>query len=113
MKLIIAIVQPHKLETVLDSLYKAKINLVTITEVMGHGLQKGVTEVYRGVIESTDIQRKVRLDIAINDDYVDAAISAIIQGGKTGEIGDGKIFVLNLENCVRIRTGEKGLEAIG
>ncbi len=113
MKLIIAIIQPHRLEEVLDNLYRSKINLVTITEVRGHGLQKGVAEVYRGVIESSDIQRKIRLDIAVNEPYVEAAVKAIITGGKTGEIGDGKIFVLNLEECIRIRTEERGSEAIG
>lgn len=113
MKLVIAIIQPHKLETVLENLYASKVNLVTITEVMGHGFEEPVIEVYRGVIEKNDIHRKIRLDIAVNDEYVDVATKAIIKGSKTGEIGDGKIFVLPLENCIRIRTEESGREAIG
>ena len=113
MKMIVAIVQPHKLEDVLDELYKEEINLVTVSEVMGHGRQKGVTEVYRGVKEMGNLLRKIRLDIAVNDDFVNPAIKAVLKGAKTGQVGDGKIFVMDLEQCIRIRTEEKGSKAIG
>ena len=113
MKMIIAIIQPHRLEEVLDELYREEINLVTVSEVMGHGRQKGVTEVYRGVKEMGNLLRKIRLDIAVNKNFVEAAIQAILKGAKTGEVGDGKIFVIDMEECIRIRTGEKGPKAIG
>lgn len=113
MKIVIAIIQPHRLEQVKDELYKADINLVTVSEVLGHGRQKGVTEVYRGNKESGNLLRKIRLEIAVNDDFVEPTIRAIITGGKTGKLGDGKIFVYNLEECVRIRTEERGTTAIG
>lgn len=113
MKLIIAIIQPHKLEEVKGALYKAEINLLTVSEVLGHGRQKGVTEVYRGVKETGNLLRKVRLEIAVNDNFLEPAIKAIVKGAKTGEAGDGKIFVLDLKECVRIRTEECGSVAIG
>lgn len=113
MKLIIAIIQPYKLEEVKEELYKAEVNLITASEVLGHGRQKGVTEVYRGAKETGNLLRKIRLEIAVNDNYVEPTIKAIIKGAKTGETGDGKIFVLDLKECVRIRTGERGSPAIG
>lgn len=113
MKLIIAIIQPHRLEQVKDELYKEEVNLITVSEVLGHGRQKGVTEVYRGVRETGNLLRKVRLEIAVNESYVERTISAIVRGAKTGNTGDGKIFVLDLPECIRIRTGERGSEAIG
>jgi nitrogen regulatory protein P-II 1 len=113
MKLIIAIIQPHRLEQVKEQLYKADVHLITVNEVLGHGRQKGVTEVYRGFKETGNLLRKVRLEIAVNDNFVEPTIKAIIKGAQTGEIGDGKIFVVPLEECVRIRTAEKGSEAIG
>jgi nitrogen regulatory protein P-II 1 len=113
MKLIIAIIQPHRLEEVKKALYAAEVNLITVSEVVGHGRQKGVTEVYRGVKETGNLLRKVRLEIAVNESFVQPAINALIQGARTGELGDGKIFVLPLERCVRIRTGEEGQDAIG
>jgi nitrogen regulatory protein P-II 2 len=113
MKLVIAIIQPQKLEEVKEELYKEEINLMTVSEVLGHGRQKGVTEVYRGVKETGNLLRKIRLEIAVNDNYVERAISAISRGAKTGKTGDGKIFVVDLPECVRIRTGERGSEAIG
>ncbi|MFH1127896.1 MAG: P-II family nitrogen regulator [Candidatus Omnitrophota bacterium] len=113
MKLIIAIIQPYKLEEVKEELYKTEINLITVSEVLGHGRQMGVAEVYRGHKETGNLLRKIRLEIAVNEDFVEPAIKAIIKGAKTGETGDGKIFVLNLEECVRIRTGERGNTAIG
>ncbi len=113
MKLIIAIIQPYKLEEVKEELYKTDINLITVSEVLGHGRQKGIAEVYRGHKETGNLLRKIRLEIAVNEDFVEPAIKAITKGAKTGETGDGKIFVLNLEECVRIRTGERGNTAIG
>ena len=113
MKLIIAIIQPHRLEEVKKALYAAEVNLITVSEVVGHGRQKGVTEVYRGVKETGNLLRKIRLEIAVNENFVQPAINALTKGARTGELGDGKIFVLPLERCVRIRTGEEGSEAIG
>ena len=113
MKLIIAIIQPYKLEEVKEELYKADVNLLTVSEVLGHGRQKGVTEVYRGARETGNLLRKIRLEIAINDNYLEPTMKAIIKGAKTGETGDGKIFVLDLKECVRIRTEERGALAIG
>jgi nitrogen regulatory protein P-II 1 len=113
MKLVIAIIQPHMLEDVKQELYKADVNLITVNEVLGHGRQKGITEVYRGVKETGNLLRKIRLEIAVNDNFLEPTIKAIMKGAKTGETGDGKIFVLPLEECYRIRTGEKGKLAIG
>ena len=113
MKLIIAIIQPYKLEEVKEELYKAQVNLITVSEILGHGRQKGVTEVYRGTKETGNLLRKVRLEIAVNEDFVEPTIKAIIKGAKTGETGDGKIFVLDLKDCMRIRTEERGPSAIG
>jgi len=113
MKLIIAIIQPYKLEEVKEELYKAGVNLITVSEVLGHGRQKGVTEIYRGHKETGNLLRKIRLEIAVNENFVEPTIKAIIKGAKTGETGDGKIFVLELGQCIRIRTEEQGPEAIG
>ncbi len=113
MKLIIAIIQPHKLEEVKEELYKAEVNLITVSEVLGHGRQKGVTEIYRGAKETGNLLRKIRLEIAVNDNFEEPTINAIIKGARTGEVGDGKIFILDLKECIRIRTGENGGVAIG
>lgn len=113
MKMIIAIIQPNRLEDVIEALYAHDINLITVSEVMGHGRQMGVTEVYRGVKEMGNLLRKIRLDIAVNDHYVDQTVAAILKGAKSGELGDGKIFVLDLDQCIRIRTEEMGEMAIG
>jgi nitrogen regulatory protein P-II 1 len=113
MKLIIAIIQPHKLDEVLKELDDNEIYLRTVSNVLGCGRQKGVTEVYRGVKETGNLLKKVRIEIAVNDNFVRPAIDAITKGAKTGKIGDGKIFIMNLDECIRIRTGEKGKEAIG
>lgn len=113
MKMVIAYIQPYRLEEVKEELYKADVNLITVSEVMGHGRQKGVTEVYRGMKESGNLLRKIKLEIAVNDSFVEPTIKAIIKGAKTGEVGDGKIFVHNLEQCIRIRTEESGPIAIG
>jgi len=113
MKLIIAIIQPHRLEEVKKALYAADVNLITVSEVLGHGRQIGVDEFYRGVKETGNLLRKIRLEIAVNENFVEPTIQAIIKGAKTGRIGDAKIFVLDLPRCIRIRTGEEGSEAIG
>ncbi len=113
MKLIIAIIQPSRLEDVKHELYQAQVNLITVSEVLGHGRQKGVTEVYRGVKETGNLLRKIRLEIGVNDDFVESTVNAIIKGARSGEVGDGKIFVLDMNECIRIRTGEKGHDAIG
>jgi nitrogen regulatory protein P-II 1 len=113
MKLIIAIIQPHRLEQVKEQLYHAEVNLITVNEVLGHGRQKGIDEVYRGFKETGNLMRKIRLEIAVNDNFVEPTVNAIMKGAQSGEMGDGKIFVLPLESCIRIRTGERGWVAIG
>lgn len=115
MKLIIAIIQPSKLEDVKAALSKVEVVRLTIMDVQGFGRQKGQTEVYRGREITVNLLRKVQLQIAVNEDFVEPTINAIIEGGRSGEegqIGDGKIFVLPLDDCIRIRTGERGPEAI-
>ncbi len=113
MKMIVAIIQPSRLDDVKEELYKVDVNLITVSEVLGHGRQKGVTEVYRGAKEMGNLLRKVRIDIAVNDNFVETAVKAIVKGAKTGETGDGKIFILALDQCIRIRTEERGGIAIG
>ena len=113
MKLIIAYIQPHKLNDVKQSLYAADIHKMSVTNALGCGQQKGYTETYRGVEMEVNLLKKVRLEIAVNEEFVTPTIDAIIKGARTGEIGDGKILVLDLPECIRIRTGEKGKTAIG
>ena len=113
MKLIIAIIKPDRLEAVKQELYKAEVNLMTVNEVLGHGRQMGVTEVYRGAKEMGNLLRKIRLEIAVNEDFVEPTINAIVKGAQTGEVGDGKIFILDLAECIRIRTKEREGMAIG
>ncbi|MFA5388730.1 MAG: P-II family nitrogen regulator [Candidatus Omnitrophota bacterium] len=113
MKLIIAVIQPSKFLEVKEELYKAEVNLITVSEVLGHGRQKGFSEVYRGTKEMGNLLKKIRLEIAVNDNFVEPTIKAITKGAKTGETGDGKIFILDLKECVRIRTEERGSVAIG
>ncbi len=113
MKYIIAIIQPDRLDPVLDLLEKKEIHLVTVSNVMGRGRQKGVSEVYRSHQEAGNLLKKIKLEIAVNDAFVKAAVGAITEGARTGEIGDGKIFVMDLAECIRIRTGETGGIAIG
>jgi nitrogen regulatory protein P-II 2 len=115
MKLIIAIIQPSRLEAVKAALSEVEVFRLTIMDVQGFGRQKGHAEVFRGHEVAVNLLRKVQLQIAVNEEFVEPTINAIIKGGrtgKTGEIGDGKIFVLPLEDCIRIRTGERGKEAI-
>lgn len=113
MKLIIAMIQPHKLPDVKKALYDAEVYKMTVTNALGCGQQKGYSETYRGVIHEVNLLKKVKLEIAVNEHYVDVTIDAIVKGAKTGSIGDGKIFVLDLGECIRIRTEEKGSKAIG
>jgi nitrogen regulatory protein P-II 1 len=113
MKLIIAYIQPEKLEDVKQELQKENIAKLSVTNSLGCGQQGGYHEVYRGVDIDVNLLQKVRIEIAVNEEFLDTAIKAIITGAKTGNIGDGKIFVVNLEKCIRIRTEEEGKEAIG
>jgi len=113
MKYIVAIIQPDRLEEVMQRLEEKEIHLVTVTTVMGRGRQKGIAEVYRSHKEAGTLLKKIKLEIAVNDDFVQPTLAAIIEGGRTGQVGDGKIFVLNLDECIRIRTGETGGPAIG
>ena len=113
MKYIIAIIKPHKLFEVKKELEKNEIYLMTVSDVLGCGRQKGITEVYRGVTEVDNLLRKTKIEIAVNDEYLDAAVNAIMKAAPEGEVGDGKIFIFDLQECMRIRTGEKGKPAIG
>ena len=113
MKYIVAIIQPHKLEEIKQALKAVEVNLMTVSNVLGQGRQKGYTEIYRGAKEVGGLLRKVRLDIAVNEEFVEPTIAAINKGARTGEVGDGKIFVLDLADCVRISSGERGGIAIG
>jgi nitrogen regulatory protein P-II 2 len=113
MKYIIAVIQPDRLDEVLKKLTEKEIHLVTVSSVVGRGRQKGIGEVYRGHKEQGSLLKKVKLEIAVNEEFVEPTIKAIIEGSRTEKIGDGKIFVLDLPECIRIRTGERGSEAIG
>ncbi|MDD5644741.1 MAG: P-II family nitrogen regulator [bacterium] len=113
MKLIIAMIQPHKLPDVKRALFQAEVHKMTVSNVLGCGQQRGYTETYRGVIHEINLLKKVKLEIAVNEEFVQPTVDAIIRGSKTGKIGDGKIFILDLPECIRIRTGEKGQQAIG
>ena len=115
MKLILAIIQPAKLEAVKEALSKVEVFRMTIVDVQGFGRQKGHAEVYRGHELTVNLLRKVQLQIAVNEDFVEPTVNAIIQAGRSGpdgKIGDGKIFILPMDDCIRIRTGERGPEAI-
>lgn len=113
MKLIIAYIQPHKLKDVKQALYKAEVFKMSVTNALGCGEQQGYEESYRGIKFEVNLLKKVRLEIAVNEGFVEKTINAIIEGAKTGNVGDGKIFVTDLPQCIRIRTGEKGNLAIG
>lgn len=113
MKLIIAYIQPHKLSDVKRALCKAEVYKMSVTNSLGCGQQKGYHESYRGVDIEVNLLKKLRMEIGVNEEFVDRTIAAIIEGAKTGQIGDGKIFVMDLPDCIRIRTEEKGPEAIG
>ncbi len=113
MKLIIAIVPPEKLTDVKNALAEANIGKMTVSNVIGCGAQGGYTESYRGAETEVNLLDKVRFEIAVNDEFVKPTIAALIKGAKTGKIGDGKIFVVPLEECIRVRTEETGPKAIG
>ena len=116
MKLVIAIIRPERLEAVQAALNEHDVYLMTVTDVRGCGRQRGYTEVYRGTELKVRLLPKLKLEIAINDAFVEATVEAILHASRTpgtGKIGDGKIFVLPLEDCVRIRTGDRGPKAIG
>lgn len=113
MKLIVAIIQPHRLPAVKQALYESQVHTITVTNALGCGTEEGFVETFRGVRHEVDLFKKVRLEIAVNEDFVEVTIDAIIKGARTGNYGDGKIFVMELPDCIRIRTGERGPQAIG
>jgi len=113
MKLIIAYIQPERLNAVKQALYEKEVFKMSVTNALGCGQQKGYHENYRGVDVEVNLLKKVRLEIAVNDEFVEQTIDAIIAGARTDKIGDGKIFIMALSDCVRIRTGERGKDAIG
>ena len=113
MKLIVAYIQPERLTPVKQALWQARVIKISVTNALGCGEEEGYHEKYRGVDIEVNLLKKIRLEIAVNDNYLDRTIDAIIEGAKTGDIGDGKIFVQNLDECIRIRTGERGNDAIG
>jgi nitrogen regulatory protein P-II 2 len=113
MKMIIAVIQPEKLTDVKRALFEAEVYKMTALNVIGCGQQMGFTETYRGAKTEVNLIKKVELQIAVNDAFVDRTVEAIIRGARTGAIGDGKIFILEMPECIRIRTGERGHDAIG
>ncbi len=113
MKKVEAIIQPEALESVKEALFDAEIHKMTVHKVRGCGQQRGYTESYRGKVYKVNLLEKIKIDIAVNDEFVEPCIEAIIKGARSGNIGDGKIFVTELQKCVRIRTGEQGNDAIG
>lgn len=116
MKLITAIIRPEKLEAVQTALNEREVYLMTVTEVRGCGRQRGHTEVYRGAEVQIRLVPKLKLEIAVNEAFVEPTVEAIVhaaRSGETGQIGDGKIFIVDLDDCIRIRTGERGGQAIG
>ena len=113
MKMIVAIIQPEKMEAVKQALFNAEVYKMTVSRVRGCGQQAGYSEHYRGQVKQVNLLEKIRVEIAVNDDFVRPTINAIIKAAKSGNIGDGKIFVSPLEECIRIRTGEEGKDAIG
>ncbi len=113
MKLIVAYIQPHKLNDVKQELYKAEVYKISVTNAMGCGQQKGYHESYRGVDIEVNLLKKVRIEIGVNDNFVKPTVDAIIKGARSGDIGDGKIFIMPMDDCIRIRTGDTGSNAIG
>ena len=113
MKLIIAYIQPERLTSVKQALYEAEIFKMSVTNALGCGQQKGYHETYRGADIEVNLLKKIRLEIAVNDEFVEPTVNALVKGARSGNIGDGKIFIMDLPECIRIRTGEKGTEAIG
>ncbi len=113
MKLIVAYIQPERLTDVKQKLWEAEIRKMSVTNALGCGQQGGYHESYRGVDIEVNLLKKMRIEIAVNDEFVSKTIDAIVSAARTGNVGDGKIFVTNLEECYRIRTGETGIDAIG
>ena len=113
MKYIIAVIQPDRLDAVMEKLEAAGVHLVTVSHVMGRGRQKGIAEIYRSHKEAGSLLKKAKLEIAVNEEFVQPTLAAIAAGAHSDQVGDGKIFVMDLESCVRIRTGETGAAAIG
>ena len=113
MKLIVAFIKPERLTQVKQALYEAEIYNMSVTNVVGSGRQRGFAETYRGVEQEVNLIKKVRLEIGVNDEFVEPATRAIVKGARTGVIGDGVIFVLPVEQAMRIRTGEEGGTAMG
>jgi len=113
MKMVTAIIQPEKLDDVKNALTEIDVKRMTVSRVRGCGTQGGIEESYRGQVHTVNLLDKVRIEIAVNEEFVDRTVQAIISGAKSGAIGDGKIFVTNLEQCIRIRTEERGHGAVG
>ena len=113
MKLIIAYIQPHKLDDVKKALVEAEVGKMSVTNSLGCGAQMGFEESYRGIKFEVNLLKKVRLEIAVNEEFLEKTVEAVIKAARTGQIGDGKIFVLDLTDCIRIRTGDRGKAAIG
>ncbi len=113
MKLVTAYIQPHKLDDVKKALLAAEVGKMSVTNALGCGAQQGYEESYRGIKFEVNLLKKLRLEIAVNDDFLDKTVDAIIEGAQTGQIGDGKIFVTDLTDCIRIRTKERGHDAVG
>jgi nitrogen regulatory protein P-II 2 len=113
MKMIVAVIQPERLERVKEALFNAEVYKMTVTRVKGCGQQAGYDEHYRGQVKKVNLLEKIRFEIAVNDSFVEPTVKAIVKGAKSGAIGDGKIFVMPLEECIRIRTDERGGAAIG
>ncbi len=113
MKLVIAYIQPERLPQVKQALFQAEIFKLSVTNALGCGQQMGFQESYRGAVTEVNLLKKVRLEIGVNDDFVQRTIDAIVEGARTGNIGDGKIFVVDLVECIQIRTGAQGSAAIG
>lgn len=113
MKYIVGVIQPDRLDEVLKRLTEEQVHLVTVSNVLGRGRQKGIAQVYRSHKEQGSLLKKVKVEIAVNDEFVEKTVRAITGGAQSGQIGDGKIFIMDLEECIRIRTGERGGDAIG
>ena len=112
MKLIVAIIRPDRLNEVLEALYRAEVRGLTVSRVLGHGGETERVETYRGTTVKVELQEKVRLEIGVSDSFVDVTIKAILGSARTGDVGDGKVFVLDVEQVYRIRTGEKNEAAV-
>ena len=111
-KMVMAVIRPHKLAEVRNALAQIGVVGMTVSEVRGHGRQRGQVERYRGAEYVVDLLPKVKLEIAVPDEQVDKVVAAVVQSARTGEIGDGKVFVLSLDDCIRVRTGDRGEDAL-